>query len=429
MFIPKLKIENWKLKINVFWRWWLAAALLYLIFAGIVTYFYGTGFLMPLNDDTGHHIRLAKNLIDYGVFSLDGLDGQRSIISPRPTNFLTPGYAFWLAFIYIIFKSFTPAIFIGVLIFALSVPLTYFLAEKIINNKKIAFWATLIFMFEPLSIYHSGLLFTEQLFVPIFLAAAYFFIAHLKLGNKKFLAASLLLFSVSTLIRPIIFYFLPVLILIIVLKEAKISWRGALIMGLVSTVLVYSVIGVWIIRNKIVLDTWQISSNQGAILVSHYGLVARKLKKNSFDLPSFAYESNNFSTEYNNNLGKAALKELIKNKWAYLEVKFGYLPVFFLTNGYNNIFSRLTGRPENFIFLIGVLIWAVISFLGLFGLRRLFTSDRKAPVVFLVFLILYFAFVASPIVTSRYRLPLNPLIFIFAVSGFYFLRDKLKQWI
>src|SRR3989344_3822001 len=125
MFIPKLKIENWKLKINVFWRWWLAAALLYLIFAGIVTYFYGTGFLMPLNDDTGHHIRLAKNLIDYGVFSLDGLDGQRSIISPRPTNFLTPGYAFWLAFIYIIFKSFTPAIFVGVLIFTLSVPLTY----------------------------------------------------------------------------------------------------------------------------------------------------------------------------------------------------------------------------------------------------------------------------------------------------------------
>ena len=414
---------------KVFFKWWLAAALLYLIFAGVITYFYGTGFLMPLGDDTGHHIRLAKNLIDYGVFSLDGLDSKHSTIPLRPTNFLTPGYAFWLAFIYIIFKSFTPAIFIGVLIFALSVPLTYFLAEEIINNKKIAFWATLIFMFEPLSIYHSGLLFTEQLFVPIFLVAVYFFIAHLRRDNKKFLAASLLLFSVSVLIRPIIFYFLPVLILINIFKEAKTSWCKALIMGIVLAVLAYSVAGVWVIRNKIILNTWQISSNQGAILVSHYGLVARKLEKSSFDLPSFAYESNNFLTEYNNNLGKAALKELAKNKLAYLEVKFSYLPVFFLTNGYNNLFSRLTGRSENFVFLIGVLIWVVISLLGLIGLWRLFMSDRKTQVIFAVFLILYFALIASPIVTSRYRLPLNPFIFIFAVSGFYFLRDKIKQWI
>lgn len=382
---------------------------------------------MPLNDDTGHHIRLAKNLIDYGVFSLDGLDGQHSIIPPRPTNFLTPGYAFWLAFIYIIFKSFLPAIFIGVLIFAFSVPLTYFLAKEIAGSEKIAFWAALIFMIEPLSVYHSGLMFTEQLFVPIFLSATYFFIAYIRRGSKKFLAASLLLFSVSVLIRPIIFYFLPVLILINIFKEARISWRGALITGLASAILAYSTTGVWIIRNKIVLDTWQISSNQGAILVSHYGMVARKLKKSSFDLPYFAYESNNFSTEYNNNLGKAALKELIKDKWTYLEVKFSYLPVFFLTNGYNNMFNRLTGRPENFIFLIGALIWAVMSFLGLVGLRRLLISARKAQVAFVALLILYFAFIASPIVTSRYRLPLNPFILIFAVSGFLYLKQLIRK--
>lgn len=384
---------------------------------------------MPLSDDTGHHIRLAKNLINFNVFSLDGLGDQYFAIPPQPTNFLTPGYAFWLAFIYIIFKSFTPAIFIGVLIFAFSVPLTYFLAEEILNNKKIAFWSALIFMIEPLSIYHSGLLFTEQLFVPLFLAAVYFFIAHIRRGNERFLTASLLLFSVSALIRPVIFYFLPVLILISVFLKAKTSWRGALIMAIISVILVYSVAGVWIIRNKIVLNTWQISSNQGAILTSHYGLVAKKLKKDSFDIPSFSYESNNFSTEYNNNLGKAALKELAKNKLAYLEVKFIYLPVFFLTNGYNNLFGRLTGRTENFIFLIGALIWAVIDFSGLVGLRRLFKSGQKISVVFAAFLILYFAFVASPITTSRYRLPINPLIFIFAVSGFYFLKDKLKQWI
>ena len=225
---------------KIFLRWWLIAAAIYLIFSIVVTWHYGAAFLMPLNDDTGHHVQLAKNLINYGTFSLDGLDGKYDVIPPRPTNFLTPGYALWLVLIYIIFKSFTPAIFLGALFFALSVPLAYFLAKEVTDSNKISFWSALLFMVEPLSIYHSSLMFTEQIFVPVFLAATYLFIKYLKTTDKSFLASSLLLFSASTLIRPVIFYFLPVLVLIIFLKESRISWRRAMVLGFGSLFLAYS---------------------------------------------------------------------------------------------------------------------------------------------------------------------------------------------
>ena len=449
-------------KKKVFFKWWLVVVVVYLVFAGVVVRFYGAGFLMPANDDSAHHIKLAENLIKYRTFSLDGLYSDEEPTLPlKPTNFLTPGYAFWLALIYLIFKSFVPAIFIGAAVFAFAIPITYFLAEEITENKKIAFWSAALFLIEPLSIYHSGLLFTEQIFVPLFLAGAFWFIKYLKNGSFNYLSAALVTFSAATLVRPIIFYILPALVLTVIFKELKVSLKRAAAIGLMSLILTYSVAGVWVARNKIVLDTWQISGNQGAILAAHYELVAKSLKMSSFGIPPFNYELNNFSTQYNNNLGEAALRELSKHKWTYIKIKFGYLPVFFLSNGYDNLFSRLSGRfglsesnklrndmaivllngrfGEFFelvnragfkiiILSAGIIFWAGAALMALAGVWRLWRV-QKISVAAILALMLYFAFVSSPWVVARYRLPVNPFIFIFAVSGFYFLRDRIKQWI
>lgn len=444
---------------RIFLKWWFAALCIYLLFAAAVTWYRGVDFLMPLGDDTAHHIKLAENLIKYRTFSFDGLySDQEPQLPLAPTNFLTPGYALWLAFIFLIFKSFMPAIFIGALIFAFSVPLTYFLAKEITDNNKIAFWSAVIFMIEPLSVYHSGLLFTEQIFTPIFLLACFGIVKYFKEGSKKPLLISLFLFSFAVLIRPIIFYLFPLIILAVFIKESKISWKNTVIYSLAAFILLYSVIGAWLIRNKIVLDTWQISSNQGAILAAHYTLVAKSLRKSNSDVPSFTYESNNFSVKYNNDLGKTVLKELIKYKWTYLKIKLGYVPVFFIINGYDNLYSRLKNQPglsasnklrndlalavlngrwaEFFkmskqaalsTFLIGMIGWIVINLLALAGFLRLFFSQQKLLAVLAAALVLYFAFVASPFLAARYRLPINPFIFIFSITGLFWLKDKIKR--
>lgn len=444
---------------KLFFKWWIAAALIYLIFSTVATWQYGTDFLMPLNNDTAHHIKLAENLIKYRTFSLDGLNSNSEPPLPlKPTNFLSPGYAFWLAFIFLIFKSFTPAIFIGAIIFALSAPLTYFLAKEIIGSNKIAFWSALIFMLEPLSIYHSGLMFTEQLFVPAFLLAVYFFVKYLKTGNKNFVFGSLLIFSASVLIRPIIFYLLPLLSGVVFIKEYKISWRRAVISGLLSLVIAGSLIGGWLVRNKIILNTWQISGNQGAILYGyHYELLMRGL--------NIAPKSPNvgnlyvFSPEYNNLMGKFAIKEILNHKLSYLKMRLVYLPLFFFSSGYDNILSRFYGAagfdkyfrgdlvnsffkgefikifktifdsPKNMIFLLGSLFWFFIFILALAGFWKNF-KDNAGPKIIWVFigvLILYFDMITTPLVTARYRLPINPFIFIFAVAGFIYLKQLMKK--
>jgi 4-amino-4-deoxy-L-arabinose transferase-like glycosyltransferase len=447
---------------KLFFRWWVIAVLIYLIFSAVVTRQYGTNFLMPLNDDTVHHIQLAKNLINYRTFSLDGLNGKYETSPPKLTNFLTPGYALWLALIYIIFKSFIPAIFIGAIIFALSIPLTYLLAQEITGNSKIAFWSALVFMVEPLSIYHSSLMFTEQLFVPVFLAGVYLFFRYIKEGNVKFLFVSAILFSVSTLIRPILFYFLPVLVFIVFFKEFKISIKHALILGIISLVLAYSIIGIWLVRNKTVLNTWQISSNTGAILYGHhYEPLMRSLNL----APGNPNVDNLdvFSPEYNKILGNFAIGEILKHKAQYLKLRLTYVPLFFLSNGYDNIVSRLTGTPgfdkyfrwdlisviskgsfaqafkmilnipkSIIAVLVGFLFWLFISILALMGFWRLFKRKAgidKRIVGFIGILILYFDLITTPLITARYRLPINAFIFIFAVSGIYYLKDKIKQWI
>ncbi len=443
---------------KIFLKWWLLAAIIYLLFSIIVTWHYGVNFLMPLSDDTVHHIQLAKNLINYGTFSLDGLSGKYETLPPKPTNFLTPGYALWLALIYLIFHSFTPAIFIGALIFALAVPLTYFLAEEIVDNKKISFWTAAIFMFEPLSIYHSGLLFTEQIFVPLFLFGIYCFVKYIKSGNLKFLSGSLIAFSVATLVRPILFYFLPLLVLIVVFKELKISWRRAAVLGALSVFLIYSFAGTWIIRNKIVLNTWQISSNQGAICCYHYELLMRNSGKVPTSPKEISDNQDAFSVNYNKQLEKFAVGEILNHKVEYLKLRLAYLPLFFVSNGYDNIVKRFTSTPgldkyfrsdlvlaflkgnfsglktmlgmSGLVFLAGAFLWIIISILALLGLWRLLISESgidRRGVVFAVFLIVYFALVITPMITARYRLPINPLIFIFAITGAYQVKHYFSK--
>lgn len=460
---------NFNQNSKIFFRWWLVAFTVYLSIILLVGWHYGFSFFMPVNDDSISFMQAAKNFLKYNVFSIDGA-GQTGE-PPLPlhsTNFITPGYVFWLALIYVIFKSFMPAIFLGALLFALSVPLTYFISMEITANKKISFWAAAIFMAEPLSLYYSGLLFSEQFFVPVFLIACLWFIKYLKSENKKLLFTSLLLFSAATLIKPIIFYFLPILILITIFNEKKrMPKKNLLILGLAAILAAYSLVGIWLVRNKTVLNTWQISSNQGHTLGYHYDVLRNYLVKNrGFDpgelntsgLPSYGNQ------EYDNLMGKEAAQMLWRYKWDYLKIHLGYMPLFFLSSGYDGLASRFLGKPillggtfrndlvlnfangkilkglkiladapgDIYVFLIGGLVWFVIAMLALIGFIFCWSGGyniMKLTPVFIAVLLIYFSAVTSPLITARYRLPINPFIFILAIIGFYYIKGKIKLWI
>ena len=99
--------------------------------------------------DGTEYQRLVLNIINNRSFSLE------PEVPLIPTDYRTPGYPFWLAIIYLIFKSFTPAIFLGATIFSLSAPLVY-LTGKQIFNEKIAFWSAVFFAVEPWAVFQGG---------------------------------------------------------------------------------------------------------------------------------------------------------------------------------------------------------------------------------------------------------------------------------
>lgn len=239
------------------------------------------------------------------------------------------------------------------------------------------------------------------------------------------------------------------------------SRRHAIYSALISLILVYSIIGAWLIRNKMVLDTWQITSNGGAILFGyHYEPLARSLGLKPENQNIIGSGKNIFSVEYNDALGKFAIGEMAKHKMAYLKMRTVYFPLFFLSNGYDNILNRFresAGFDKYFrwdlvskfqkgniitaikmlfdspkiiaTILTGAFFWFLVSLLAAAGFWRLLKERKNHVIAFIGLLIFYFAFVTTPLITARYRLPINPFIFIFAVSSIYFFKDKLKQWI
>ena len=53
-------------------------------------------------------------------------------------------------------------------------------------------------------------------------------------------------------------------------------------------------------------------------------------------------------------------------------------------------------------------------------------STRKITLLFLAVLA-YFAFLTGPVAHARYRVPIEPVIFILSLSGFYIASQKLGQ--
>ena len=78
-------------------------------------------------------------------------------------------------------------------------------------------------------------------------------------------------------------------------------------------------------------------------------------------------------------------------------------------------------------FLIGMIGWLAVNLLALAGFLRLFFSKQRLPAILIATLVLYFAIVASPFLAARYRLPINPFIFIFSITGFFWFRDKVRR--
>ena len=384
---------------------------------------------------------LANNLIYH----------QTLAITPNPpylpTNFRTPIYPFWLAFIYLIFQSFSATIFVGALVFAISAPLVYLIGREIFTEK-IALITALLSSLEPWALFQSGFLAAEQIFLPIFLLSVYLFIRYLKSGKTLQLYLSSLILGIAVLTRPIALFFIVIFVVLAFIFELRHSiWQSFKASALIFLIFI-AVLTPWLIRNKIVLDSWQFSSASGLSAFNDYLMLERYL--GNLDSKDDIYEKAKQLTgaktdieaittvENSKKLTDIAIQGISLHSGSFLAMHLlNSIPLFFIKNSYSNILLDLGFRNfkiikgfSNFsliskLLLILSFFWPIITILTILGIYKNIKQNRHNLIFwFLILWILYFTlFAASARDISRYRMVIHAPLFLFAVYGFYKIKN------
>lgn len=357
-----------------------------------------------------------------------------------PTSFRTPIYPFWLAFIYLIFRSYNAAVFIGAFIFALSAPLIYFIGREIFTEK-IALIAALLSGLEPWALYQSGFLAAEQIFLPIFLLSVYLFICYLKSGATSLLYLSSFILGIAVLTRPVALVFVSIFAFLTFIFEYKFSIRRALKITALTFLIFILTLSPWFIRNKIVLNSWQFSSASGLNIFGNYLMLEKYLGK--FGAKDDIYEKAKQLTgakndieaittvENSKKLTDIAIKGIVSYPGSFLAMHFlNTVPLFFLKSSYGNILFDF-GIYTYGLRFFSLLFWPIIMLLVIFGaLKQLKQKPSSLSLWLLVLWILYFSILlAGARDISRYKLAINAPLFIFAILGFYLVKDYILRYV
>lgn len=441
-----------------FWFLYFLMLILELLVAWFILSTHGFNFYQ--GGDSPGYMLLAKNLAEHHILSLGG--------NPLvPTNFRTPGYPIFLALIYLIFHSFIPAIFLGALISAFAAPLIYLIAREIFSEK-LALGSGILTAFEPMGLFLGVSILTEGIFTSVLFLFVFCFVKYINIEKNSYLWYSSALLGLATLIRPITFYFWPLAIIFIAYKAGFLNWRLIFKNSLIFIAIFFAVLSPWLIRNKISVNSWQITGLQGYIFfIDHYGAVLRYLGE-AGPLSDVQAKANSIAGEKiftlggSNELFRIAANGIREHKMAYANIYAKSLISFFIANGYKSLFIDILGVPakapyipfELFLrfdfksifktfaemdfagFLIywgSKIFWIVIfiSFLSTFIYLLLKKNYRAiiARLSFIAVVIFYFALITGPtaIGGGRTKAPINGLIFIFAVFGFVKFHDFLKK--
>ncbi|MDP3764760.1 MAG: hypothetical protein Q8Q95_04025 [bacterium] len=395
------------------------------LYALFVLLFFGEHGFIAHSDAFSFYLRGAENLINHHIFSLNTAPPY------MPDAYRMPLYTFFVAFFlwlklplfWIIFAQNFMAGAMSVLIYRIGIIL--------FSSKRIGFWAATLTALEPASIYWNNLLMSDYLFAFLFVLACYYFFL------KHYYAFALFL-GLATLTRPTSLYFLPLFMLLIIFK---VPWKQAVI-----TILIFlAVLFPWMLRNKIVFNTWQLTS---ASWYNLYGILAQKFADTEgFKLPYPVPPSNypNLETFAYNFMNVPFYKnhfwELVKERpfeyvkfHATLALKsrlvnyYEYLVDYVLKPKFPTLLFGFLGTFVYFLTALGWFFWIAVYILML---ASLFCAKQRAyPIMFLAMIgIIMFtagstgAFGADG---SRFIIPLAPFMFIFASAGFKIIYNRLK---
>jgi len=416
-----------------------------LIRTGYAFFFVETEYLVT--EDQALYIRLAQE------FSISGFLG----VTPERT----PGYPLFVSFINNIFNgSLWNVIIVQIILDSVSCVVIAIMAKSLFN--KGFFVAGILSAINLNMVILSATLLTDTLFLFLFILFLFSLLKYFQSERIEWLFLLVIFLSLSTLVRAVSYYLLPILLAVLVIWRI---WKKDSILKILKLILLYLVIvGVFLgsihhrnyqqygstafvsqtgvaILGWIVPATYQYSGQgnyQEGKQLSKARLASALQRDQLDELPKNPFES----SSYEMNVGKDILREFgltnVLKAWVISStinlfapsVAFAPAlraidhPSFYETKG-NGAIRKLFNYIKNsdkFLYLsiltIGTITSLIFMVMVLFGAFRMTISQPLIITSTLFLIVGYFLTITGTIIGVKYRLPLEPIFILFAT---YFL--------
>jgi len=404
-------------------------------------------------EDQAMYIQLAKNFSNSGFL---GVTTER-----------VPGYPFFISIIYSLFgESLWNVIFIQAILDSISCVVIALMAKMLFNR---GFWiAGALSAINLNMIILSAALLTDTLFLFLFVLFLFSLIKYLQGVHVKWLSLLALFISLATLVRPSSYYLLPLVLFGLIGWRL---WHKDSILKIGKLFIIYIVItGVFLggIHHRnyqqyeskalvsqagthflgwVVPAVYQYSgqgSYQEGLAIAKERLSVSLQRDNLSKLPLNPFES----SAYQANVGKDILLKFgivnILKAWAagslinVLAPSSAYAPMvrsmkhpsFYQTQG-NGVIDKLLNYVQDTsgalylsILVVGTISSVVFLLLSVFGIFKSIMILPPITTTSLLLLIVYFFLITGPIVGTKYKLPIEPILTLFAA---YFLSMRFNK--
>ncbi len=406
------------------------------------------------------YLEIALNIINRNGFAFE----TEPPYTPNPLR--PPLYPLLLAGLLSAPGSYWLAAILQILVACL-IPVFSYLIARYFVSEKISFWVGLAMALEPLSMLFSFLFVTETFFIALFLLSILLFLKFLEKPDLKIMFWLSISFGAALMIKPTtqyIAFILPLVVIYFLRKHRKFSWKKSLRPAVLFVFIILLFAMPWFYRNYKQFGvpgmTAQPAFNVATYLVP--SVLSFENDTNYRHERDLLYASGLKSTDINLGNSSKYIGDAIPVILAHpmgLVQSIGTSAITFFTHDGMLMVLQYTGiRPSNYLekpalvlllnnpmeflhemwglakspmalVLFGRILWILITLFFIFGtavyLKRF---GFKLPVVLLLLLVLYFmatTCVNGLGVNGRFRMPINPILFMFAFYGISVLYKKL----
>ncbi|MCD6505939.1 glycosyltransferase family 39 protein [Candidatus Poribacteria bacterium] len=374
------------------------------------------------NDEIDYD-RIATNLLKYHQFTE---------YPGCPYSYRPPGYPFFLAAIYAVFGigNHMAVRLFQALIGAVAALLLYLLGGEI-KGEKAGTIGGLIWAFYPTAVAYTGYLYSETVFMALFLGFLYLMAVGMKMRGRKgilLFAGSGLLYGMAMLTREVLLAFIP-LFLVWLIWQVPHRGKAGIIRLIAFMVMVMVVLLPWTARNYSVHGHLILISTNGGCNFYYGNNPETPLQHswkfsgmNDLKIKSQLFRLAGDDPVLRNKLGyKLALGYILRRPDLFLVRFVGKImdmweidrvPVGRIKNGYYPWMDRFA--RTGFIGLVGVYYIMTVS-LGAIGFMR--SSRDRWWWLTLTFLVGFSLILALVYGHTRYRMPLMPFMAVYASMG------------